>query len=85
MNEIAPGPALAQAMRRRLRRQHPNPRLDIGIANGREAPRIARVDRLHRRAGDLSQIVIDKFTAHEARIFASAGDWERHLQALSAG
>ena len=32
---------------------------------------------------DLSQIVIDKFTAHEARIFASAGDWERHLQALA--
>ena len=34
---------------------------------------------------DLSQIVIDKFTAHEARIFASAGDWERHLQALALG
>jgi hypothetical protein len=32
---------------------------------------------------DLSQIVIDKFTAHEARIFASAGDGERHLQALA--
>jgi hypothetical protein len=32
---------------------------------------------------DLSQIVIDKFIAHKARIFASAGDWERHLQALA--
>ena len=32
---------------------------------------------------DLSQIVIDKFTAHEARIFASAGEWERYLQALA--
>jgi hypothetical protein len=31
---------------------------------------------------DLSQIVIDKFIAHKARIFASSGDWERHLQAL---
>ena len=34
---------------------------------------------------DLSQIVIDKFTAHEARTFASAGEWERHLQALALG
>jgi hypothetical protein len=33
---------------------------------------------------DLSQIVIDKFTAHEARIFASSSDWERHLQALTS-
>ena len=31
---------------------------------------------------DLPQIVIDKFAAHEARIFASSSDWERHLQAL---
>ncbi len=30
----------------------------------------------------LSQIVIDKFMQHKARIFASPGDWERHLQAL---
>jgi hypothetical protein len=30
----------------------------------------------------LSQIVIDKFRQHKARIFASPGDWERHLQAL---
>src|SRR3984893_525078 len=34
---------------------------------------------------DLSQIVIDKFIAHEARIFASSGEWERHLQALALG
>ena len=32
---------------------------------------------------DLPQIVIDKFAAHEARIFASSGEWERHLQALA--
>jgi hypothetical protein len=32
---------------------------------------------------DLSQIVIDKFIAHKARIFASSGDWERHLRALT--
>ena len=32
---------------------------------------------------DLSQIVIDKFIAHKARIFASSGEWERHLQALA--
>jgi len=31
---------------------------------------------------DLPQIVIDKFAAHEARIFASSGEWERHVQAL---
>ena len=34
---------------------------------------------------DLPQIVIDKFIAHEARIFASSGEWERHLQALALG
>jgi hypothetical protein len=33
---------------------------------------------------DLPQIVIDKFAAHEARIFASSSDWERHLQALTS-
>ncbi len=33
---------------------------------------------------DLPQIVIDKFAAHEARIFASSGEWERHLQALAS-
>ena len=27
--------------------------------------------------------MIDRFAAHEARIFASSGDWERHLQALA--
>jgi hypothetical protein len=32
---------------------------------------------------DLSQIVIDKFIAHKARIFASSGEWERHLRALA--
>ena len=32
---------------------------------------------------DLSQIVIDKLIAHRARIFASSGDWERHLRALA--
>jgi hypothetical protein len=31
---------------------------------------------------DLSQMVIDKFIEHKARIFASPGEWERHLQAL---
>ena len=31
---------------------------------------------------NLSQIVIGKFKEHKARIFSSAGDWERHLQAL---
>jgi len=30
---------------------------------------------------DPPQIVIDEFAAHEARIFASSGEWERHLQA----
>ena len=34
---------------------------------------------------DLPQIVIDKFAAHEARIFASTGEWERHVQALALG
>ena len=29
--------------------------------------------------------MIDKFMAHEARVFASAGEWERHLQALALG
>jgi len=33
---------------------------------------------------DLPQIAIDKFAAHEARIFASSGEWERHLQALAS-
>ncbi len=33
---------------------------------------------------DLSQIAIDKFIAHKARIFVSSGDWERHLQALAS-
>jgi len=33
---------------------------------------------------DLPQIVIDRFAAHEARIFASSSDWERHLQALTS-
>ncbi len=33
---------------------------------------------------DLPQTVIDKFAAHEARIFASSSDWERHLQALTS-
>ena len=31
---------------------------------------------------NLPQIVIGKFKEHKARIFSSAGDWERHLQAL---
>jgi len=31
---------------------------------------------------DLPQIVIGKFKEHKARIFSSAGDWERHLQVL---
>src|SRR5271166_4041499 len=31
---------------------------------------------------NLPQIVIGKFKEHAARIFSSAGDWERHLQAL---
>jgi hypothetical protein len=31
---------------------------------------------------DLPQTVIDKFAAHEARIFASSSGWERHLQGL---
>jgi hypothetical protein len=30
----------------------------------------------------LSQIVIGKFEEHEARIFASRQDWERHLDVL---
>jgi len=34
---------------------------------------------------DLPQTVIDKFAGHEARIFASSGEWERHLQALALG
>src|SRR5271157_282020 len=34
---------------------------------------------------DLPQTVIDKFADHEARIFASSGEWERHLQALALG
>jgi len=29
---------------------------------------------------NLPQIVIGKFKEHKARIFSSAGDWERHLQ-----
>ncbi len=33
---------------------------------------------------NLPQAVIDKFIAHEARIFASSGEWERHLQALTS-
>jgi hypothetical protein len=33
---------------------------------------------------DLPQIAIDKFAAHEARIFASSGEWERHVQALAS-
>jgi hypothetical protein len=33
---------------------------------------------------DLPQIVIDKFIAHKARIFASSGDWARHVQALTS-
>ena len=32
---------------------------------------------------DLSQIVMNKLIAHRARIFASSGDWERHLRALA--
>src|SRR5271168_4094097 len=32
---------------------------------------------------DLSQIVIDKFAAHQTRAFASSDEWERHLQALA--
>ena len=31
---------------------------------------------------NLPQIVIGKFKEHKARIFSSAGDWERHLQVL---
>jgi hypothetical protein len=31
---------------------------------------------------NLPRIVIGKFKEHKARIFPSAGDWERHLQAL---
>ena len=31
---------------------------------------------------NLPRIVIGKFKEHKARIFSSAGDWERHLQAL---
>jgi hypothetical protein len=31
---------------------------------------------------NLPQIVIGKFKQHKARIFSSAGDWKRHLQAL---
>ena len=31
---------------------------------------------------NLPQFVIGKFKEHEARIFSSAGDWERHLQVL---
>jgi len=31
---------------------------------------------------NLPQIVIGKFKQHKARIFSSADDWERHLQAL---
>jgi hypothetical protein len=31
----------------------------------------------------LSQIVIDKFTVQKGRIFASAGEWARHLQGLA--
>jgi hypothetical protein len=33
---------------------------------------------------DLPQIVIDRFATHEARIFASSNDWERHVQALTS-
>jgi len=32
---------------------------------------------------NLPQIVIGKFKEHKARIFSSAGDWERHLQVLA--
>jgi hypothetical protein len=32
---------------------------------------------------NLPQIVIGKFKQHKARIFSSAGDWERNLQALA--
>jgi hypothetical protein len=31
---------------------------------------------------NLPQIVIGKLKQHKTRIFSSAGDWERHLQAL---
>ena len=33
---------------------------------------------------DLPQIVIDRFAAHEARIFASSSEWERHVRALTS-
>jgi Transposase IS66 family len=43
----------------------------------------AALDYMKRR--DLPQTVIDKFARHEARIFVSADEWERHLQALALG
>jgi len=37
------------------------------------------------RGRNLSQTAIDKFAGHKARIFASSGEWELHLQAPTSG
>jgi hypothetical protein len=49
---------------------------------GPSKSRLAFLSLAYMEERNLPQIVIGKFKEHKARIFSSAGDWERHLQAL---